>query len=258
MLPLEQSWNSPNASTTIPPWVDINCEDAELRKTHLQAREVDVLWNPIVDSGKESHRGSEATMIDYQDLNSPYTSIYGISPLQETNMSSVNTQPPVTGHSNINLSLALQSAKGPGAQQHVSSLHDTTISRHEPSTNSLSPPFMETELNNDGNAWVASPPPIRTRKSSKGPMDSRRQVGPPTKSSIPRVSSKAIEMITDVQNLYKFGVSIGILPEDKETQLSLRRMKRRFVSLLPQPYISDSDSSRGEHSDGESDDTEFR
>ena len=49
-------------------------------------------------------------------------------------------------------------------------------------------------------------------------------------------------MITDVENLYDFGVNIGILPEDHDMQMSLRRMKLRFRSLL-RPSSSSQDSS---------------
>jgi hypothetical protein len=206
-------------------------------------------------------------MINYQDLNSPYNCIYGISPLPEADMPSIHTQMSIAEHSDTNLNLALRPTKDLEAQRQVPSIHDTTISRYGPPKTSLSPLFSSIEYNNDRSAWATPPPSIRTRKSSKGSIDSHHQKGkrqhkaphneseiPPTESSIPRVSSKAVEMITSVENLYEFGVNIGILPEDKETQLSLKRMKRRFVSLLPQPYISESDSSRDEYSDDESND----
>jgi hypothetical protein len=250
MLPLDQSWAIPSASTTLPPWVDIHCEDAGIQKTHLPGGELD-----------------PTTMIDYQDLNSPYTSMFGITP-PATDLISIHTRPPMTEQTDMNPNLTLRPNKNLQTQQHVPLIRDTSMSKYGPTTSSVSPPYLAEEYSNESNTWVTPPPSTRTRKPSRGSIDSHRQMGqrqykapnnqsenaPSTKSSIPRVSSKAVEMITSVENLYEFGVNIGILPEDKETQLSLRRMKRRFISLLPQPYTSESDSSRGEHSDGENDD----
>lgn len=255
MLPLDQSWaTTPNASTTLPPWVDIHCEDAGLQKAYLPGVEVDALPDTT-------------TMIDYQNLNSPYSSIYGITP-PETDLSTMHTRTPMIEQTDINNNIALRSNKNLELQ-HVPSIRDTSTSRYGPTTSSVSPPCLVEEYGNEPKKWATPPPSTRTRKFSRSSVDSHHQMEkrqhktphtqsenpPPTKASIPRVTSKAVEMITSVENLYEFGVSIGILPEDKETQLSLRRMKRRFISLLPQSCMSESDSPGDEHSDGESDDT---
>jgi hypothetical protein len=44
--------------------------------------------------------------------------------------------------------------------------------------------------------------------------------------------SRAERMISDVENLYEFGISLSILPEDPSLRKSLRRMKERFRSLV--------------------------
>lgn len=44
--------------------------------------------------------------------------------------------------------------------------------------------------------------------------------------------SRAEQMISDVENLYEFGISLSILPEDPLLRKSLRRMKERFRSLV--------------------------
>jgi hypothetical protein len=61
-------------------------------------------------------------------------------------------------------------------------------------------------------------------------------------------------MITDVEKLYDFGVSIGILPEDRSTKLSLRRMKSRFRSLLPTTHFEDSEGFQDTSVENDSDD----
>jgi hypothetical protein len=55
-------------------------------------------------------------------------------------------------------------------------------------------------------------------------------------------------MIVGVENLHDFGVSMGILPEDRQMQVCLRRMKRKFMSL-PLPISDDSESQIDENSE---------
>jgi hypothetical protein len=54
--------------------------------------------------------------------------------------------------------------------------------------------------------------------------------------------SRVEQMITDVENLYEFGVNLSIFPEDPSLHDSLRRMKGRFRSLVNLP------ASRGQRS----------
>ncbi|CEJ81206.1 hypothetical protein VHEMI01348 [[Torrubiella] hemipterigena] len=44
-------------------------------------------------------------------------------------------------------------------------------------------------------------------------------------------TSRAVEMILDVERLYNFGVEIGILPEDAESRRLLQRMRHQFAYL---------------------------
>jgi hypothetical protein len=44
--------------------------------------------------------------------------------------------------------------------------------------------------------------------------------------------SRAEQMISDVENLYEFGISLSIFPEDPSLRKSLRRMKERFRNLV--------------------------
>lgn len=254
VLPLDQLWATPNASTDLPSSVDIHCEDAGLQKTHPSKAVVEALPDAT-------------TMIDYQDLNSPYTSMFEMTP-PATELLSIPTRIPITEQTDIRYNMTLRPNKNL-VTQHVPSIRNTPMFAYRPTTSSGSPPYLVEEYTNETNTWTTPLPSTRTRKYSKGSVESHHQMGKrqhkaslnqtenpvPTKSSMPRVSSKAVEMITNVENLYEFGVNIGILPEDKETQHSLRRMKRRFISLLSQPCISESDSSRCEQSGDESDDT---
>ncbi|KAF2421222.1 hypothetical protein EJ08DRAFT_520499 [Tothia fuscella] len=80
-------------------------------------------------------------------------------------------------------------------------------------------------------------------RSSKNPIQSSFQA--PPQSTTPKVNSKAVDMITGVERLYNFGVSVGNLQKDRDTQNSLRSMKISFMSLLPSPPATtdDQDSS---------------
>jgi len=59
-------------------------------------------------------------------------------------------------------------------------------------------------------------------------MSTRAEARP----QILRANSSVVDMIVGVERLYEYGVSIGILPEDRDMSLSLTRMKHRFLSLL--------------------------
>ncbi|EED21437.1 hypothetical protein TSTA_086700 [Talaromyces stipitatus ATCC 10500] len=282
MLPLDQqSWTTPSSSATAP-WNDIpnvGCEESELQKSHLTECGGDIFRNPREEKGKQHYGSSEATMINYHDQTPSYTSMYEISPIPVAGPLPVPIRIAMAEHATMNPPRTLRPNKDSEPQpQNVHILRDSSMSKPVHISSSVSHPFSTEEHNSEQSTWMTPPPSIRTRKSSrsKGSIDSkyqylqlshcqsgqRDQKGARSQSDdpslsrpgIPRVSSRAVEMITDVEKLYKFGVNIGILPEDKETQLSLRRMKRRFISFLPQPYISESESSRDEFSEGDGDD----
>lgn len=54
----------------------------------------------------------------------------------------------------------------------------------------------------------------------------------PSRRTRRRSGSRAEQMISDVENLYEFGISLAIFPEDPLLQKSLRRMKERFRHLV--------------------------
>jgi hypothetical protein len=45
-------------------------------------------------------------------------------------------------------------------------------------------------------------------------------------------ASRAEEMISDVENLYEFGVTLSIFPQDLSLRNALKKMKERFRSLV--------------------------
>lgn len=47
-----------------------------------------------------------------------------------------------------------------------------------------------------------------------------------------RSGSRAEQMISDVEKLYEFGISLSLFPEDPSLRNSLRRMRERFQSLV--------------------------
>ncbi|KAH8587735.1 hypothetical protein B0O99DRAFT_732785 [Bisporella sp. PMI_857] len=51
--------------------------------------------------------------------------------------------------------------------------------------------------------------------------------------------SRAEQMISDVESLYEFGVSLSIFPEDPSLRNALKRMKERFRSLVKTEVPSD-------------------
>jgi hypothetical protein len=65
--------------------------------------------------------------------------------------------------------------------------------------------------------------PLRQNRS-KDTLESHR---PRRKSA-----SRAEQMISDVENLYEFGISLSIFPEDPMLRKSLKRMKERFRNLV--------------------------
>lgn len=88
---------------------------------------------------------------------------------------------------------------------------------------------------------------LEKRHSGSSDSGGLRKVGHELAAS--KVKSRAEKMISEVEKLYDFGVSIGILPEDREMQLALRRLKLCFRSLLPLSETSldsSSDSLRDE------------
>lgn len=64
-------------------------------------------------------------------------------------------------------------------------------------------------------------------------------------------------MITHVEKLYDFGVSTGILPEDRSTKLLLRRMKSRFMSLLQNTQFEDVEGFASTRAENDSDDNYY-
>lgn len=81
----------------------------------------------------------------------------------------------------------------------------------------LSPISM---LGADGNMVMESSKPSRPKEMRRSHRVRRKSV------------SRAERMISDVENLYEFGISLSILPEDPLLEKSLRRMKERFRSLV--------------------------
>lgn len=72
-------------------------------------------------------------------------------------------------------------------------------------------------------------------------------------------TSKAEQMISDVEDLYKFGISLSLFPEDPVLRDSLGKMKERFRSLVkmigPYAYRSSvDDMSAGSCQDSDSSD----
>ncbi|KAI1772540.1 hypothetical protein F4818DRAFT_444363 [Hypoxylon cercidicola] len=61
--------------------------------------------------------------------------------------------------------------------------------------------------------------------------------------------SRAERMITEVENLYAFGVTVGILPEDREVANVLRKMKMRFRSIKQNQGYNTLRPSRGSQSE---------
>ncbi|KAI0452500.1 hypothetical protein F5B21DRAFT_483217 [Xylaria acuta] len=72
-------------------------------------------------------------------------------------------------------------------------------------------------------------------------------------SRTPKVNSRAVEMITEVEKLYEFGVSIGILPEARDTKRLLNRMKHRFMSLTLSASTDVPDATLARSTDEDSD-----
>lgn len=71
-----------------------------------------------------------------------------------------------------------------------------------------------------------------------------------------RSGSRAEQMISDVEKLYEFGISLSLFPEDPLLRNSLRRMKERFQSLVVLGDVSsgDRDLYDGDSADRDSDD----
>jgi hypothetical protein len=66
------------------------------------------------------------------------------------------------------------------------------------------------------------------------PTRSNQRQGPLRTHNRPRrkSASRAEQMISDVENLYEFGIRLSIFPEDPMLRNSLRRMKERFRNLI--------------------------
>ncbi|KAJ4356072.1 uncharacterized protein N0V89_004099 [Didymosphaeria variabile] len=64
-----------------------------------------------------------------------------------------------------------------------------------------------------------------------------------------RRGSRAEQMISDVEKLYEFGISLSLFPEDPLLRSSLRRMKERFQSLA---VLGDVSSGETDLYDGDS------
>ena len=74
----------------------------------------------------------------------------------------------------------------------------------------------------DADVHVGSGPQKRNRAEEiTQPRRSRRKSG-----------SRAEQMISDVENLYEFGISLSLFPEDPLLRKSLRRMNERFRGLV--------------------------
>jgi hypothetical protein len=52
-------------------------------------------------------------------------------------------------------------------------------------------------------------------------------------------ASRAEQMISDVENLYEFGIRLSIFPEDPMLRKSLKRMKERFRNLVQPESLCD-------------------
>ncbi|KAI1756696.1 hypothetical protein F4782DRAFT_483739 [Xylaria castorea] len=94
-------------------------------------------------------------------------------------------------------------------------------------------------------------PGHENRSSRNSPRATARRTSLSTK---PKVNSRAVEMITEVERLYEFGVNIGILPEGRDTRRLLNRMKCRFMSLSS-PSSTDNPGTAIGRSSGEDSDS---
>ncbi|RKU47804.1 hypothetical protein DL546_007361 [Coniochaeta pulveracea] len=129
------------------------------------------------------------------------------------------------------------------------------------------------ECRNDRNIWLKPPSAAhqwdassadgspadqhRHHKRREGNTKFQREAQRSLNSSATRRNSKAVEMITHVEKLYDFGVSTGILPEDRSTKLLLRRMKSRFMSLLQNTQFEDVEGFASTRAENDSDDNYY-
>ncbi|KAI1733359.1 hypothetical protein F4680DRAFT_82815 [Xylaria scruposa] len=96
--------------------------------------------------------------------------------------------------------------------------------------------------------------PVNARHENRSSRNSSRATARRTfLSTKPKINSRAVEMITEVERLCEFGVNIGILPESRDTRRLLNQMKCRFLALSSPPSTDNPDTTIEGSSDEDSD-----
>jgi hypothetical protein len=270
MLPMDRVWAIPRPSMAMP-WAGNTLASKDIDDTLSQGHDIvslvahEALEHSLHNLG-QSHKDSE------KHCQLSNTQISSNSPIPfETFWRPADIlmhgETPENETVNAILAPSLQSIKDLYSQQYDSALN-VPISRKAPAASSLPLPFSS-EVCSSQDVMI-TPPSYSYQKGSfaaehspakvscsftrfsesslthvgnqryrrnetrqKTKQFSQPEVTPSSHTAGPRVNSRAVEMIIDVEKLYLFGVSVGILPEDTTMRLSLKKMKLSFMSLLP-------------------------